>query len=419
MSNDAAMFSRAAFKALPEDLRIGMIISDGMWYSQPKWRQLAKCSEEGLQNWIDEHIANGTLIQASTGAMSYRFDIHNVRQWYFDNDFEIGTRLVEGIFPPRIWDDMTETEGFLQAPLREIGVVSFLCSNTKAADEVREALYGIARVRRDEPGKYRAYGLDAAYVKAIVQEVFSKYPESDVGRVYSHAAAKRREIVDFSAPFARGLIDFYRRFGKSLVKRSMSTISIFIPDPEDQDTQMFMWVIEAIEKFDQSEAVPFSGYFNSALNKWPFNLPTQDLGKELSKFQRFRSRAIKELTAEKGTESHDTDEIASRMGYSRDEFWTYEEQNQNWIAMRNSGTLTWDENGEDKVGAVTIDMTGRTDIDMAHALSRAVIDAALETGKFDDADRIIDQVDRPEIDKAAIGKASPLFVQALGNILGM
>ena len=70
--------------------------------------------------------------------------------------------------------------------------------------------------------------------------------------IYSRNESKHREIVDFTPEFARGLVLFYKRFGRSFVKKDMETIQIFIPDPEDQESQITIWVMTAIEKFDES-----------------------------------------------------------------------------------------------------------------------------------------------------------------------
>ena len=45
-------------------------------------------------------------------------------------------------------------------------------------------------------------------------------------------------------------------------------------------------------KYDEKSNVPFSGYLANVLRRWPYDLPNNELGVELAKFQRERSKAI-------------------------------------------------------------------------------------------------------------------------------
>lgn len=418
-----AKYSMEEFKKQPENFRIEAVISDGMWYSLPKWRKIAKVSEEAIHKWIDEHLQDGTLLQSETGAQSYRFPLTSIKDWYRENDLHLGDQLIDFLFPPRIWGGQTETEGFLDAPLREISIVSFSCS-AMVAEEVTERLRGIARVRENEPNHYKAYCLDAASAKEIVAEIFKRHEEQHVGKIYSRAVAKRRELVDFPQEYSHGLIVFYKNFGKTLVKPAMETIRIFLPESEDQDTQIVMWVIAAIEKFDESTSVPFSGYLNSVLNRWPYDLPYTHLGKELSNFQRQRAKALDALKKKTKRTDFTHAEIAETMGMKRALFDNLEEKHRMWLSAKSATTLTWAENSEEKGGVSLITQVARpsvppTDIALAHKLSLAVVQTAIVTEKFDDAFSLVSQIDASDINLAKIREVSEEFIQELGAELGI
>lgn len=414
--------TREKFSKMPEDFRIGLIISDGMWYSLPKWRSLAGVSEKTIKAWIDEYLSNGMLIQ-SENSQSYRFPLTSVKKWYRDHGFSIKDQLVDFIFPPRVWDDETETEGFLSAPLREIGIVSFSATPEEALT-ITETLRGIARVREFEPGRYKAYCLSASYVREIIEDELTRMNSSFTKKIYSRAEAKRREMSDFSKDFSNGLVLFYKDFGRTLVKNEMETIKIFLPDPEDQDSQILMWVLAAIEKFDESKAVPFSGYLNSVLKRWPYDLPTAYLGKDLSGFQRQRSKALKRLKKNFGEHSFTTAQIADEMGMEQSKFADLEEKHRTWTGAQNATTLTWDENSDEKMvrGNVSDGLTPRqdpSDIHLIHKLSLATIQAGLNTGLYDDAFSLISQVDSSELNMSLIQSVSEDFIRELGQLLGM
>lgn len=417
-----AVYTRAGLKRQDPDFRIEAIISDGMWYSFSKWKRLAQVSDEELQSWIDRFLESGELIQSATGAKSFRVGHEYIKDWHRENGAPEGMQLLDFLFPPRIWGGMTEIEGFLEAPLREIGIVSFICASN-VAEEAIEALRGVARVRVDQKGNYKAYGLSAGYIKEIIQGVFAKHPTMDTDKIYSRNESKRREMVDFSNGYANSIVHFYVEFGKSLAKKEKETIQIFLPDYEDQRSQMVMWVITAIEKFDESASVPFSGYLDSVLKRWPYDLPMLFLGKDLSSFQRERSRALTRLRTksgdEDGTTSFSAKAISEEMGLDSFEFTDLEESHKAWLRSQTATTLTWGETAEEKSSTNVMEPleTAESDLELASKISGCIVDAALKTGLYDDALVTASQIDLHDIDMRKLADLSPQFVIELGRQL--
>ena len=411
----AAKYSSTEFLKTSPDFRIGCIIADGMWYSMQKWRKLARVQQSDIDTWMTH---NGSmLIQATSGAQSYRMGLDALTQWHHDHGFEVGDQIVDFLFPARVWDKKTETEGFLNAPLREVGTVSFRAS-PHVAQKIKSALRGTARVCEESPRKYRAYCLDANHIKPIILDILDKFPESEgASKVTGHNRSRRRELCDFSENFKSNLLFFYIGFAKSLVKKHMDTISIFLPDPIDRESQIIMWVIEAIRKFDESASVPFSGYLNSVLGKWPYDVPAKTLGRELCDFQRNRSKAISDLKKQ-GEEYISTAQLAEKMGLDKKIFDSYEAKHKTWLSTKNATSLIWEENGEEKSSSLSLLNGGHDttcDIGLANQLSMAIIQTALDTGDFDNAFLIIDQMDDNNIDDGIINNLSPQFVSTLGK----
>lgn len=417
-----SLYTRASLKKESSTFRIEAIISDGMWYSFSKWKRLAQVTDEELQGWIDDSLKSGDLIQSKTGAKSFRVGHEYIKDWHREHGAPDNMQLLDFLFPPRIWGGMTEIEGFLEAPLREIGIVSFICAS-HVADEVIEALRGIARVRVDQKGNYKAYGLSAGYIKEIIQGIFAKYPTMDTDKIYSRNESKRREMVDFSSAYANSIVHFYVEFGKSLAKKEKETIQIFLPDYEDQRSQMVMWVITAIEKFDESASVPFSGYLDSVLKRWPYDLPMLFLGKDLSTFQRERSRALTRLREkagdEDGTTSFSAKAISEEMGLDSFEFTDLEESHKAWLRSQTATTLTWGETAEEKSSTNVMEPleTAASDLELASRISEAIVNAALKTGLYDDALVTASQIDLHDIDMRKLAELSQDFVVALGKQL--
>lgn len=417
-----ALYTRASLKKESPSFRIEAIISDGMWYSFSKWKRLAQVTDEELQEWIDRATESGDLIQSKTGAKSFRVGHEYIKDWHREHGAPENMQLLDFLFPPRIWGGMTEIEGFLEAPLREIGIVSFICAS-HVAEEVIEALRGIARVRVDQKGNYKAYGLSAGYIKEIIQKIFAKYPAMETDKIYSRNESKRREMVDFSSAYANSIVQFYVEFGKSLAKRQKETIQIFLPDYEDQRSQMVMWVITAIEKYDEFASVPFSGYLDSVLKRWPYDLPMLSLGKDLSTFQRERSRALTRLREkagdDDGTTSFSAKAISEEMGLDSFEFTDLEESHKAWLRSQTATTLTWGETAEEKSSTNVMEPleTAESDLELASKISEAIVNAALKTGLYDDALVTASQIDLHDIDMRKLAELSQEFVVALGKQL--
>lgn len=421
-----SLYTRDTFKHQSEEFRIGAIISDGMWYSIPKWRKAARVKEETLREWVDTKLSTGELVQSPDGTPSYRFPKESMEQWYESNAVPLrsmnNVQLLDFSIPAHIWDGMTEVDGFNAAPRRECGVVSFTATNAIAA-AVKTALRGVARVVEVEPGRFKCYSLEASYVKRIIEEVFQGYPVNERSKPHLRSVSKRREIVDFSPEFSRQLVTFYKHFGKILVRGYMETIKIFIPEPEDQEGQIVMWVLEAIEKFDNEKPVPFPGYLFVVLNRWPYDLPTAHLGEELANFQRQRSRALKALRKESEREEFSAREIADKIGITQSQFIALESNHKSWLATRNAVALTWaDSNEERDTAASFADMTPvspPSDVELSNKLSLAAVKAALETERFNDAFGLISQIDVSDINMSAVKEISEEYIQALGVQMGM
>lgn len=412
-------YSKSDLKSLPANDKIEAVLADGMWYSFTKWKKLAKVSEDELNDWIKGGLDSGYLIQSETGAKSYRISYDSVMDWHKRNGLEVGEPIFDFIFPARIWDYQTEVEAFESAPLREIGIITFQ-SSAKVAKEIQEELRGVAHVREVDPCKYKAFSLSAEYTKEIIQEVFARHSIFEARKIYSRTSSKRRELVDLSDRFAHHMMVFYKSFSKTLVKKEMDTIRIYIPDPQDQESQIILWIITAVEKFDEKLSVPFSGYLNSVLKRWPYDLPNELLGQDLSSFQRGRAKAVARLN-EKGIAVTNAS-LAEEMGMRDSDFVALEEKHSVWLKMKSATTLTWDENSEEKSTENIItdgSLYADNDLKQSNMLSIATINAGLETGRFNEALFIISQIGAESINYKNIEEVSEEFIAQFGLILGV
>lgn len=423
--------SRSTLNTYPWEFRIGVVISDGMWYSLPKWRQVAKVSEEQLCQWVAKALEDGVIEQSKTGARSYRMPLHAMKAWYQKHGIIMREQVLDFVFPARVWDDMSETEGFIAAPVRHIGVLA-IQGGERVEKVLRQAARGLGRVRETSPGTFKIYCLSHSCARKKIEKAFAQagfVQGRDYKKIYGRGETKRRELCDFSQEFASNMVDFYQGFSRSLLKSSMETIKIFLPHIEEQNSQILMWVLSAIEKFDECSSVPFSGYLNSVLKRWPYDLPAQFLGKEISEFQRGRAKAISRLKKEAKQQGREVPllsswDIAKEMGISKEDFDDLEEKHRVWTKLQNATTLVWDGTADEKYtkrnlsGSLvsTVGAPAR-DFLLAHQLSHAILLAALETDNFLDAHALIKQVDSHDVDLRVVSTLGRQFVGALGRNL--
>lgn len=416
----SALLSRKEYKALEPVKRLEILLADGMWWSVEKLAKLSFNTEDMVVNHLETLLADGSILQAETGSKSYRMPYDSILSWYEREKYAIDQQLIDNLFAPRLWDGMTEVEGFETAPIREIGSVKFSC-DSKVAQEVKMSLRGIGKVRALGDGQYKASGLNMETMRKIIVDVLEANGVPTEANVLTRFISYRRELVDFSPNFLLPMVEFYKDFAAILLRSHMETISIYIPNREDQESQFVQWVISVIEKYDEKSTVPFSGYLHSVLRFWPYDLPEQFLGKELASFQRERSKIVKSLKEKHGHEYAPTlEELADLMDMPYDKFLDLDEQNRNWLRDRNADTLEWSVSNDEKISTSINAQTGNPHESMMKAslITLSAVEAGLETGDYMSTLAVIDTIDSV-FDENGTGITSEVYLKAFAEKLGI
>jgi len=395
------LYKGREFFTLPLEYKLSVLMSDGQWWSPQKLTAMTSypggrsgppiiTQQPEVERVLGRLQAEGVVVRSATGARSYRYPLESVEQWYQDNNVAYEQRLVASNFPVRLFGGRTEVEGFLTAPLREVASLSFENVSERVLYAVREALVGVGIVRRGKANRVfvRALAVDPA--RGIVEDTLKQFEESRNLRVSVRRMTYRRPVSDLPADFHEDLIEFYVMFLRDILKGQMETIRVFLPAEEDQVAQLAEWATETIEKYNEMESVPLSGFLQRTVPYWAMDLPQQFLGKELAVFQRKRAKAIKEMRKEQGvTASHEFPlrEIAHHMGVEFEEFLVLKEQNDTWFRQRNMDSIIWgDDSGEEKPGTPVFGITPTPDrdYDLSSRLLFAALGAGEDTGRLDD-----------------------------------
>lgn len=408
---------RKQFNAQDDIWKIEAVIHDGNWYDPEKWAKVAKVDKKTLLAWIEDN--KDILIESGLG--SYRVGYDEIIRWYEQEGIDVEESIVPSNFPPKLWGGTTETDVFFNAPRRRVGTISFKVDNNEILDRCVEILKGVGKVMPDEGGRYRAYGLSAIHMKNLLSKGLTE-SEFESLDIKTRAILLQRELVDLPPEWLSEAITFYANtFAPSILKSTMSTISIYLPNKEDIHSQIVVWVITAMKKFDENASVPFSGYLSSVLRHWPYDLPNEFLGKDLAKFQRERKKAI-ELIKEEGYKGDNIsiETLAEKMDIPKDEYIELNSEHENWLAEKNATTLTWEDSANEKKGELLgSEAAVKVDVEKMATISLAAVRAGIETKDWDSMITVISQIDKSDIDKDINEKLSSEFLVSFAKNLGL
>lgn len=367
--------------------RIEAVIHDGSWYTVRKWAKLSKVKDNDIHEWIENNKAKTDLIHMND---SYRLGYDEIMRWYDDQpDIELDDRLVPNNFPPKIWDGQTEAEALINVPKRQVTEVSLTPNTKELKEKCQDILRGTAILRLYKHGSYRACGLSRKFIISKLQRGLTR-EEFEIVNPGRKTIMHYRELSDFSEEFLENALKFYVPFAKTLLRSRMSTLKIYLPTQGDIDMQVAIWIMTALRKFDEQQPVPFSGYLSRVLSFWPYDLPDEILGKELSTFQRNKRKIMNKWIHETGDSHMPDDEIISRMKIDKDTYLRLTKEYQSWLYEHNATQLTWENSSNEKMSDYIWDENEDShNSELSHKIAIGLMDAALKTENFSEAFKII------------------------------
>lgn len=367
--------------------RIEAVIHDGSWYTVRKWAKLSKVKDNDIHEWIENNKEKTDLIHMND---SYRLGYDEIMRWYDDQpDIELDDRLVPNNFPPKIWDGQTEAEALINVPKRQVTEVSLTPNTKELKEKCQDILRGTAILRLYKHGSYRACGLSRKFIISKLQRGLTR-EEFEIVNPGRKTIMHYRELSDFSEEFLENALKFYVPFAKTLLRSRMSTLKIYLPTQSDIDMQVAIWIMTALRKFDEQQPVPFSGYLSRVLSFWPYDLPDEILGKELSTFQRNKRKIMNKWIHETGDSHMPDDEIISRMKIDKDTYLRLTKEYQSWLYEHNATQLTWENSSNEKMSDYIWDENEDShNSELSHKIAIGLMDAALKTENFSEAFKII------------------------------
>lgn len=359
------------------EFRISATIHDGQWYTKEKWKKVAKLKKiEILDDWIEK---NKDILIFHDNNNSFRVSYDEVIKWYKENNLDITKELVPKNYPPRLWNNKTETETFIDTPCEIVSSLLLKTNDFKIKEKIISLCQSYCQIKEDEMNRIYFYSLDADFLKRKIEKVLT---EEELKRceLRTRFSFGKREIVDFDEEFLIESLKFYQVMLITLLKPHQKTMEIFLPEQMDRNAQMYEWIIKALQKYDENSGVPFSGYLASVLNRWPYDLPDNALGKPVAAFQRNRAKAIKKLKEFYKEEEISVDMIRKELNmYSDEQFKAYEEWNTHWLKIQGASNLNWEDKNVEKIGKNITYKKSNVDTALRSKITRAILNACVLT----------------------------------------
>lgn len=257
-------------------------LSDGQWYPFNKilrqtivfYPHLSSFKPKNPEyiNLINTLVEEKYLLEGNNE--SYRFNPEKLELWRISSR-TLNRSILQ--LQPRYFGGVLEDEGWLVSPLKECSLVYF-----KAVDLPREVLAKLAgvplhNIEVSEHNYYKVYSLNTLATYDSVLELKRTNPEYEISGVRKELNLYRRDINSLDGRYLSDLCRYYGKYAKILLRRHMSSIKVYIPEDEDITQQIYLWILEAVRRYNAATSIPFAAYLSTMLDKWVY-----DLGRKLS-----------------------------------------------------------------------------------------------------------------------------------------
>lgn len=298
-------------------------LADGQWHPIDKIRKnivgllrkqdaKAKLPErKDLIERLDALVEGGTLKPGTGKSPSYRFETEKLEGWRsvsetLDRDNKL--------YQPRYFGRVLEDDGWLQAPLHTLDLIHFRPSGSLTKQELLDfTQLPFAAIQIDEEGLHRIFTVDGETTYRQLKQAQEDEPRWGITSLRLEKNLKRRDLAELPPGFLNDLCRYYGNFAKVLLRNKMSSVLKHIPDPDDIQQQIYIWIIEAVERYDAQTSIPFGAYLGTSLDKWVFNLTRRANGRSVADMELKHVRAANAFRNENDREPTQ-DELAQVLG---------------------------------------------------------------------------------------------------------
>lgn len=402
------------FKNFDKNTRIGLVIHDGQWYTLDKWAKQSRTSLSEVKQWLHNYKDN-IIVEKE----SYRVNVEDIINWYNENNLDIKEEYIPGNFPPRIFDNITETQALIDCKRLPISKLTMSFTTESNKKEILRAVTNLGKIVRskDEIILYCLSGEDVLNIikNKLSKETFNTIKPKIRNNYYY------RDVSRLSDTYIEESIEFYLKYIQSIINPSLSTIKTFFKDYDDRKSQYIQWYIDALNKYDESQPVPFSAYLASAVRFWPYNIPVEIYGRELAGFKKHYSKAVEQAKQENANDEPTNEEIYKYLSdkYTEEEYKRLLEQNENIVQIETAGDYYYGESAEPKL-SYSLSKNNRDIIDLEtkYNFSVKLLEAGLMSKDYDSTLFLVSQLGLDYLDNELISnKTSNKYKEALWQLI--
>jgi DNA-directed RNA polymerase specialized sigma subunit len=264
-------------------------MSDGQWHTFTKITQRNQrnfATTEELRGVVNKLADRETFISGSND--SFRMTRNALESWREERNLSMSN--AKDMKAPRFFGGILEDDGWEKAPLRSIDVVHFHATGD-AIQQVQKVIGLHGMTSYDFDGLVRVFSLDGTKAYEILKE-WSKEEGVDISGIRIDHNVKRRELCDLPSQYLSDMCKFYGNFSHALLRRSMSSVRKHIIEQDDIQQQIYLWVMDAIQRYDAETSIPFAAYLSTSLNRWVHDLNRKSFGRAVADNELRIARAV-------------------------------------------------------------------------------------------------------------------------------
>ncbi len=391
-----------SFNQEPRDTILSRL-SDGQWQTRSKILKhitdVIDITDDELKESLSSLEQDGVLLAGTN--FSYRMVLPYL------SDFREAKGMVStyknDLSAPRIFGGILEDDAWALAPLEARDFINF-----RSNDNVKEISVCIKKIDPDisvenDSGLVRIYTNkgDEVYSLIATTEKFS----DKIKGLRIERNVRRRELKDLPQDFFYEFCEFYGKLAPTLLRAKTLSISSFIKDADDVKQQSYLWILDAVRRYDDSTSIPFAAYLHACLNKWVHDLARKEYGRAAADIELHTSK-IRASFMKENLREPTVDEIAKEMQLNPSQMKDKLSHIGNVAAIRNAATVNNDEapinivsteNVEDNLESLAVKAT----------LSLALMNTVISGGKHSDIvalNKIYKTTWASKITKSEVGK---------------
>ena len=279
-------------------------LSDGQWH--PEYKIKKEVGNSKVLPILQDLNDRGLILAGENNSFRMNGDV--LTAWRTITDFK---EKDTPRYMPRFFGGVLEDDGWPLAELRTYDLIHFRVNGDYSKEDINDIIDNTGNVARGEDGLHRVF--IEGHGKEIY-ETIKHYKSPEGVNVFSGVRLekdiKRRELTDLPPAYMADLCRYYGNFAKVLLRPNMTSITKHLQDPDDIQQQIYLWVIDAVQRYDHTTSIPFAAYLGKMLSKWVFNLNRQSFGRHIADTELKHSRVVNEFRNANGREPS-VEEIAN------------------------------------------------------------------------------------------------------------